>query len=379
MSSHSNAHSQNSSRIHALESVVAKISTQVTSNEQSLKQVLDGQNLVTELLIRCLKGESGNTLPVSIPPSLVPHLTRNLSSPEDTVDAALQPTAPPAMGGVGDFSVPEETVHASLSREATPPSIPEHLTPSVEPPAKHVPPTKLTDPLSPAQPRPSWMSGSTVLITPSMDLRNPNFPRPHSPSVISTSVSHSIRAPSPTAGPIKPFLDGYFDRNEDWRGERIPSAVDAGTTAGTEGIPSSPSGGSRVATRQKPTTEAEEGTLGHPPRERIRHGLLMLPRLTTDPIACNKPVYILHPDFPDKVVAEGKSGGSWKCRTQRLGHLCSQGEQMVQVHSVSEPGCKLMHIEERQPFAVLGDAVVKKFGSSIFVKWNTRYLVRNTT
>lgn len=101
-----------------------------------------------------------------------------------------------------------------------------------------------------------------------------------------------------------------------------------------------------------------------------------MPRESEDPIACNKPCYILHPDFPDLVVAEGKSGGSWKARTQKFGHLCSKGEHMVQVHEVKIPKCRLLHLEDRQPFEVLEDALVKRTGSTVFVKWSTRHLVR---
>lgn len=218
-----------------------------------------------------------------------------------------------------------------------------------------------------------------MLIIPSMDMQNPTFHHPRSPSAISTSVSDSIRAPSPTAGPTRPFLDSYYSPNDGWRGERTHGGVDATTIVGTGGIPSSPSGASRINTRQTTMSKAVEGTYRRPSQERIRHGLLMLPRLTRDPIACNKPCYVVHPDFPDKVVAEGKTGGSWKSKTQRFSHLCSQGEQMVQVHTVTNPKYKLMHIEDKQLFTVLGDALVKKSGSSVFMKWDSRYLIRKTT
>ena len=220
------------------------------------------------------------------------------------------------------------------------------------------------------------MSGSTILITPSMDIRNPNVRRRQSPSAVSTDVSDSICAPSMSTDPPQTMMDIYFGpHNSRWQDDRTTSLVGNQSISVAHDPPSSP-GNNRVHTRQQ--SNSDEGDLGRSKRnaERIRHGLMMMPRISNDPIACNKRCYILHPDFPDTVVGEGKSGGSWKCRTQKLGHLCSNGEQMVQVHSVIQGGCKLMHAEERHKFRTLEEALVKTSGSSVYIKWCSRYLVR---
>ena len=70
MSAQSGAHSQNVSRIIALESILSRISTQVSNNDDSLKQVLEGQNFIAKLLMRCLNSESTAGLDVEVPPSL---------------------------------------------------------------------------------------------------------------------------------------------------------------------------------------------------------------------------------------------------------------------------------------------------------------------
>ncbi|KAG0595081.1 hypothetical protein M758_UG137600 [Ceratodon purpureus] len=85
--------------------------------------------------------------------------------------------------------------------------------------------------------------------------------------------------------------------------------------------------------------------------------------------------FILHLDKGDTVVAEGRTSGSWKCKSQKLGHLCKDGEKMVQIHKVIVPNLPLIFIEERQPFTLMDHALVKPCRSSVYVKWHSRLLI----
>ncbi|KAG0573679.1 hypothetical protein KC19_VG199900 [Ceratodon purpureus] len=98
------------------------------------------------------------------------------------------------------------------------------------------------------------------------------------------------------------------------------------------------------------------------------------PKTSSEAVAVNKPCFITHPDMGDEAVAEGRTGGSWKAQSQKLGNLCQQGEQMVQVHKVFVKNLRLLHVESRQPFQFLEDAVVKCSGSNVFVKWDCKYI-----
>ncbi|KAG0573342.1 hypothetical protein KC19_VG169900 [Ceratodon purpureus] len=102
----------------------------------------------------------------------------------------------------------------------------------------------------------------------------------------------------------------------------------------------------------------------------------MLPRTPSGPIAANTYCYVLHPDHGDKIVAEGRTGGSWKSPSQKYGNLCKEGEQMLQIHRIVVPNLPLLFIEERQPFRVMEHALVKSSGSIIHVKWLTKLLWR---
>ena len=112
-----------------------------------------------------------------------------------------------------------------------------------------------------------------------------------------------------------------------------------------------------------------------PPRPpRLRFEIGMLPRITSGALAANKPCFILHPDHGDTVVAEGKTGGSWKSPSQKLGALCLEGQQMVQVHKIIKTGLPLIFSEQRHPFTTLDQALVKPSGSGVYVKWYSRLL-----
>ena len=102
----SNYHHENASRIIAFENEVSKISSQVTSNNESLKQVLEGQNFMAQLLMRCLNSDSVLALPLEVPPSLqsILHADHPVirASPPRVVEGVLGPvvehtTAPEAL------------------------------------------------------------------------------------------------------------------------------------------------------------------------------------------------------------------------------------------------------------------------------------------
>ena len=380
-----------------METAVAKISTQVCTNEDSLKQVLEGQNQISQLLMRFLNSESGNqgntiTVPASLQ-SLCEHGRESLPSslPVGTSSPIL---ISEAVVGNGTSSPIEDDNHTVVDTPGSDASLhaqerssihvrpgreePEGINSStpgrhtgLDPEVEQAPTGAVAGTTSP----PSWMSGSTILITPSMDLRGLPRRGPRSPSAMSTDISDSIRTPSVIEEPGSRFLDIYLGGG--WR--ESPQNVNASQSSPSGCSPAAPptfTDEPRVHTRQQSNTSDEEVARRGKNAERIRHGLMMLPRISEEPIACNKPCYILHPDFPDTVVAEGKSGGSWKAKTQKLGHLCSKTEQMVQVHVIKLQNCRLLNVEERQPFKTLDDAVVKRSGSNVFVKWSTRYLVR---
>ena len=373
------------------------MSAQVGDNEVSLKQVLDGQNFMAQLLMRCLNSDSdqgtftnatlnfksfldrGNARVLGSSDAGMPMIPRD-GSPEKVNGAdSLVPDNCPASPAplIEDTSAPPSRGAARTACTASPET--ERSGNDVQAhdamPEGNVVITAAYIPERPAS-TPSWMSGSTILITPSMDIRRPEDRGRPSPSAMSTDISDSIRTPSVTQDPLEPFLDIYFGDDRSWRQSRESERLRKSPSGCSPVAPPTFTEAPRVHTRAQSNADPEEVDRRERHSERIRHGLIMLPRISDDPVACNKPVYILHPDFPDKVVAEGKSGGSWKAKTQKFGHLCAKGEQMVQVHVINIEKCRLLHVEGRQPFTVLDDAVVKRTGSNVFVKWSTRYLVR---
>ncbi|KAG0573636.1 hypothetical protein KC19_VG195700 [Ceratodon purpureus] len=96
--------------------------------------------------------------------------------------------------------------------------------------------------------------------------------------------------------------------------------------------------------------------------------------MTSHAITANSPCYILHPDHGNCIVVKGRTGGSWKSPSQKLGSLCKEGEQMVQIHKVNKPNLRLPILEERQPFTDLKHALIKPAGFSVYVKWPTKFL-----
>lgn len=106
-----------------------------------------------------------------------------------------------------------------------------------------------------------------------------------------------------------------------------------------------------------------------------------LPRLTSHPLPYSTPVMILHPDYAN-IVGYGKAGASWKNKAGKLGKLCEPGEQMVQINTINVSGVPLLHTDERHIAKTLDGALTPipiSTGQKVFyVKWNTRYLVKET-
>lgn len=104
-----------------------------------------------------------------------------------------------------------------------------------------------------------------------------------------------------------------------------------------------------------------------------------LPRVSSHPLQYSTHVMILHPDYTD-VVGYGKVGASWKTKVGKLGKLYQPGEQMVQINTIVVPGVPLLHTEERHFAKTLDGALTPipiPSGQKVFyVKWNTRYLVK---
>jgi hypothetical protein len=102
-------------------------------------------------------------------------------------------------------------------------------------------------------------------------------------------------------------------------------------------------------------------------------------RENSNPVAVGKLCWILHPMHPQIAIVYGKTGPTWKTKRQRLASCCVHGEQMVQVHGTFRESVPLMFCElERQPFRVIDEAIVPTSGSGVYVKWDTRYLIRTT-
>ncbi|KAG0595232.1 hypothetical protein M758_UG151600 [Ceratodon purpureus] len=215
----------------------------------------------------------------------------------------------------------------------------------------------------------SWESGDTVPVTPNTILQNFSNRMPIG-AAVSTEVSASIetaptdfspgrgRAISPTTSNHHQPLTGQI---------RASSSVLAGGSK-------MPQSNEQEGITTRGMQLQAEAPPPRPPRQRFEVGIL--PRCTSDAIAANHLCFILHPDHGDTVVAEGKTGGSWKLPSQRVGNLCLEGQQMVQVHKIIKPGLPLIFSEERHPFKMLDEVLVKPSGSTVYVKWYSRLLIK---
>ncbi|KAG0575081.1 hypothetical protein KC19_VG316500 [Ceratodon purpureus] len=91
-------------------------------------------------------------------------------------------------------------------------------------------------------------------------------------------------------------------------------------------------------------------------------------------IAANTSCYVLHPEHGDTIIAEGRIGGSWKSPSGRYGSLCAEGEHMVQLHRIVVSNLPLLFVKQRQPFTLMGHALVKPKGSNVYVRWLSKLL-----
>lgn len=180
---------------------------------------------------------------------------------------------------------------------------------------------------------------------------------------VSTDVSGSIRTAPHNQSPHRSVDNRHISHNDHHPGpdshltQETPSNTHLNSGSIREG----------VATRSITSNSETETRVREP---QLRFELALLPRLTRDAIAANSFCYILHPDRGDTIVAEGRTGGSWKSPNHKFGSLCAEGEQMVQIHKIIIP------IDDRQPFTLLDHALVKPLGSSVYIKWHSRLIHR---
>ena len=216
---------------------------------------------------------------------------------------------------------------------------------------------------------PSWRSGDTIPVTPNTMLQN--FAN-HMPigAAVSTEVSASIGTASHemsstlSAGNNLIETHAHPHRHISEAVQSLPRTQDVQECGTTH---------DGVATRRM-TTQVELPPVREP---RLRLGLIMLPRLTSKPLAGNCLCFILHPDHHDIVVAEGRTGGSWKSPSGKFGKFCSEGEQIVQSHKIYKTELCLIFTEDRHKFTTIDQALVKPVGSKVYVKWLTQLLHPN--
>lgn len=207
---------------------------------------------------------------------------------------------------------------------------------------------------------PSWASGDTVPVTPNTLLQNFRNQMPIG-AAVSTDISASTATTSVGPSPQSELSPAQVSCTQRDVGLLSPNETETLVDVDQDGV---------ITRGMALTTEKE--ALPRGPRPRFE--LTLTPRMTSHPIAANHPCYILHPGHGNCIVAEGRTGGSWKSPSQKLGSLCKEGEQMVQIHKVNKPNLPLPILEERQPFTVLEHALVKPAGSSVYVKWPSKFL-----
>lgn len=244
LSSQGVPYSVTSGKIAALETAVSRISSHVSNNEVSLKHILQGQNFMSQLLMRFMNSDSDQGNSFQEPPLLHSKYGHDTEpSPISLHPAAASPTSLPSDGelcanrGTSSLSRP---MHPPLATKLVVVTSPRTEYDNTDQPRaragdsmaysphEHYPPPLVPERIavdpSPALARgpspPSWMSGSTILITPSMDLRRPGVLRSRSPTAMSTDISDSIRTPSVMEDPLAPFLNIYRGHDNSWRASR---------------------------------------------------------------------------------------------------------------------------------------------------------------
>ncbi|KAG0572853.1 hypothetical protein KC19_VG130200 [Ceratodon purpureus] len=323
-------------RINALESTVQKMASDLSSSNKQIREV-------KELLLRLVNPSHPPPIPVN-----------------GTVDSSTH------TGYTGNDN--RESNLAQVNMKDVPESAPDHR------PQGNVNYTMAPDKqasalgLPPHQPNsPSWASGDTLPVTPSMLLLNFTN-RMAVDAAVSTDVSASIattsadQSPNPTSArtprtSTQQMMDVLLPRATVPRAPHLSPPVDIASTV--EGVTTR-----GMAIEQAPSDCGP----------RMRFDMPLLPHLLNHAIAANSLCFILHPQCGDRVVAEGKIGGSWKSPSCKSRKLCVEGQQMIQVHNVFVPNLPLIYVEERQPFTTLDHALVKSNGSSVYVKWDCKLL-----
>ena len=184
---------------------------------------------------------------------------------------------------------------------------------------------------------PSCASGDTVPVTPNTMLHNFTNNMPIG-AAVSTDMSVSAGTTSVDLSPHP--IDRGTSRYEERCHVQPLAALTRNVHVGAQ---------DGVTTRGMATTS-------EPPNDgrglRLKLPLTLQPRDSSDPVAAHSLCFILHPDYGNTVVAEGRTDGSWKSPSGRFGSLCHEGEQMVQIHKILIPDLPLIFIEDRQPFSI---------------------------
>lgn len=100
---------------------------------------------------------------------------------------------------------------------------------------------------------------------------------------------------------------------------------------------------------------------------------MMTPRRSNEPVPANKFVWLLHPCYENSVVAQGKSGVSWKSKSKLAANL-TIGEQLVQVHRVFMKNVPALCHVTGDPFKIVEDALPTPNGRNKYLIWDTRFL-----
>ena len=335
-------------RINQLECTVQRIANDLSSSKDQIMEV-------KELLLRLINPQAA-VLPS--PAAAVFTQARNCSPdnsgiavPPRTTEEAMH-INPPLRNSEGQ-STPSDS-HNNSDRGIL-----------LSSPLTHV---NVTNGSGAVEPSYSCPSGDTVPVTPNTLLQNFTNHMPVG-GAVSAEVSASIRTAGADHSPHPSIGNSVQYTTSDQRPLVNPPPIREPVVRSNETGPSPDGVSTRRQLREEESAEPVRG-----PRPRFELGLS--PRITDNPVAANCQCFILHPDKYLTIVAEGRTGGSWKSPSQKLGNLCHEGEQMVQVHKIIVPNLRLLFIEERQPFTLLDHALVKSSGSSVYVKWKSNLLVK---
>lgn len=306
-------------RINALESTVQRMASDLSSSIEQIREV-------KELLLRLVN--PSHHVP-SVPTGVVFKSTLPETAPTD------MPSHIPEVDN-------DEVVVASSTHKKT----------------RGQPPER-TD-IQPGSP--SWGSRDTIPVTPNTLLQSFSNKMPVG-AAVSTDVSASIGITSNDLSPHPTTTTTPRSAMRRHVASSSPSSPRLGELPGAADLDSTQDG---VTTRgMASVTDRSPRPCG--PRPTVE--LTLPPRITSNAIAANALCFILQLDHGNTIVAEGRAGGSWKSPSARLGSLCAEGQQMVQVHKIIVPNVPLVFTEDRHPFTTLDQALVKPSGSSVYVKW----------